>query len=342
MTPPAGESKRITQRRVAAAIGLTLVLLASLGAAAAWLARRQFAAPGPLPQAADVVVPRGAAPVLAAALRTAGVIASARDFRIAVLLTHDRGPLRAGEFAFPAHASLGTVLGVLRHGRPVEHRLTIPEGLTAAQIATLVDRAPDLTGPTPVPAEGAVLPQTYAYEYGTPRAALIARATAAMRRALADVWAGRAPGTLPATPRDLLILASIVERETALPAERPHVAAVFLNRLRFGMRLQSDPTVAYAATGGLVTAQPDITLAELRLDNPYNTYRIGGLPPGPIDSPGLASLEAVAHPLASEDLYFVADGKGGHAFAATLAAHDRNVANWRAAEGHADVRSPAP
>ena len=342
MTPsemkPGGAPKP-AGRRVAAAIGGCLVLLALLGGGAAWLARRHFVAPGPLAQARDGVVPRGAVPAVAQALHAAGVVASEWDFAIAVLLTHDRAPLRAGEFAFPAHASLQTVLATLRHARAVMHLLTIPEGLTAAQIVVLVDRAPAMTGAAPVPAEGAMLPQSYAYDYGTPRAALIARAISAMRGALAEVWAGRAPAALPATPRDLLILASIVERETARPEERPHVAAVFLNRLRLGMRLQSDPTVAYAATGGKLTAQPGITRAELAMDNPYNTYRAGGLPPGPIDSPGLASLEAVAHPLASGDLYFVADGSGGHAFASSLAAHERNVARWRAGQA---VITPPP
>ncbi len=309
------------------------MLLAALGGGAAWLGQRRYAQPGPLGQTRDVVVPRGAPAQVGAALLRAGVIGSLRDFRLAALLTRDRGPLRAAEFAFPAGASMRQTLDILRTARPVQHRVTIPEGLTAAQIAVLMDRAEAMDGAAPVPEEGAVLPDSYAYEYGTPRAAVLARAAAAMRRALAQAWASRAPQVNLATPQDMLILASIVERETARPDERAHIAAVFLNRLRLGMKLQSDPTVAYAVTGGRETAERGITRAELGTDSPYNTYRAAGLPPGPIDSPGLAALAAVARPAESDDLYFVADGNGGHVFAKTLEEHNRNVARWRALNG---------
>ncbi len=277
-----------------------------------------------------MLIPRGTPARVADALAAAGAISSPFAFWLAAELTSRAGPLHAGEFAFLEHASLREVLGVLRQGRPVEHRLTIAEGLTAAQIARLLDAAPALTGPTPLPPEGAMLPQTYDYEYGSARSALVERATAAMRKALARVWAERDPDLPLASPEELLILASIVERESARPEERAHVAAVFLNRLRIGMRLQSDPTVAYAVTGGDATAQPGLTRAALDLDNPYNTYRVAGLPPGPIDSPGIGSLEAVAHPAHADDLYFVADGTGEHVFARTLEEHARNVARWRA------------
>jgi UPF0755 protein len=331
----------MTRRRVAAAAGLTFMLLAGLGAGTAWVARERFNAAGPLNHPRDVVVPRGAPPQVAEALLHEGVIANARDFRVATLLTRSQGPLHAAEFAFPAGASLRQVLDVLRTARPVQHRLTIPEGLTAAQIAELLDRAEGMTGDEPVPDEGAMLPQSYSYEYGTPREAVMARAVGAMRRALAEAWAERAPEVKLATPEEMLILASIVERETAKPAERPHVAAVFLNRLRLGMKLQSDPTVAYAVSGGLETAKRGITRAELNLANPYNTYHAAGLPPGPIDSPGVASLLAVAQPAQSDDLYFVADGSGGHVFARTLEEHNRNVARWRAAQANPAQANPA-
>ena len=322
----------MTRRWVAAAAGLALMLLAGLGAGTGWVAREHFNEAGPLDHPRDVVVPRGAPPQVAEALLHEGVIASTRDFRVAVLLTRAQGPLHAAEFAFPAGASLRQVLDILRTARPVQHRLTIPEGLTAAQIAELLDRAEGMTGDEPVPDEGAMLPQSYSYEYGTSREAMMARAEGAMRRALAEAWAQRAPQVKLATPEEMLTLASIVERETARPAERPHVAAVFLNRLRLGMKLQSDPTVAYAVSGGMETAGRGITRAELNLANPYNTYHIAGLPPGPIGSPGMASLLAVAQPAQSEDLYFVADGSGGHIFARTLEEHNRNVARWRAAQ----------
>ncbi len=279
-----------------------------------------------------MVIPRGGPAQVAAALQAAGVIERPGAFRAAALLTWAAGPLHAAELAFPAHASLRTVLAVLRQGRPVRHFLTIPEGLTAAQIARLLDTAPALTGETPVPPEGGVLPQTYEYDYGATRLAVLGRAEAAMRAALLRAWDGRDPDLPLDGPEQLLTLASLVERETARPEERAHIAGVFINRLRRGMRLQSDPTVAYAATGGELTSGRGLTRDDLAVANPYNTYRVAGLPPGPIDSPGLDALTAAAHPAPGDDLYFVADGSGGHAFARTLEEHQRNVARWRATQ----------
>ena len=313
------------RRAVAAAI--LLLLLAGIG----WQAAiRQFRAPGPLAQARALVIPPGAAGRIAELLAADAIIDHPLEFRLAAWWTAREGTLHAGEFAIPSRASLRQLLTILRTARPIQHRLTIPEGLTAAQIAVLIDRAEPLVGDTPVPAEGAVMPQTYAFERGTSRAALLNRMTGAMDRALADAWAGRDPALKLTSPGDLLTLASLVERETARPEERPHIAAVFLNRLRLGMKLQSDPTVIYAASGGGGLLDHPITRAELDAPNPYNTYRNATLPPGPIASPGIAALQAVAHPLASDDLYFVADGSGGHNFARTLHDHNRNVARWRA------------
>ena len=175
-----------------------------------------------------------------------------------------------------------------------------------------------------------MLPQSYGFELGATRKAILDRAGAAMEQALAKAWAERQPDLPLATPEDALILASIVERETARPDERPHVAAVYLNRLRLGMKLQADPTVVYGTSGGAGTLDRPLTRADLDRDDPYNTYRIRGLPPGPIDSPGSASLRAVTQPAASSDLYFVADGTGRHVFARTLEEHQRNVARWSA------------
>ncbi len=285
--------------------------------------------PGPLPAAADIVIPRGSTADVAEALTTAGVIIYPLLFRVAARLT-EGPPIQAAEYSFPAHATLRTVLTILRSGRPAEHHVTIPEGLTAAQIAELLDRTPTLAGDDAVPAEGAVLPSTYSFEHGTTRAAIVARASAAMQHDLADAWAGRAAGLPLETPMEALVLASIVERETAKPEERPRVAGVFLNRLRLGMRLQADPTVVYAASGGMGTMDRKLTHADLEFDNPYNTYRVHGLPPAPIASPGLASLQAVLHPADNGELYFVADGTGGHVFSRTLEEHSRNVAKWRA------------
>ncbi len=308
------------------------ILAAGLGFAALYFGRQAMLAPGPLAAATDVVVPHGTLTGIAEALAQAGVIRHPLALRAAAWWTRDAGPLHAGEFRFPAAASLRATLAVLRTARPVQHRLTIAEGLTASQIAALFNDDPLLTGPPVSIAEGAVLPETYAYERDTPRAAVLARAERAMEQALAKAWAGRAEGIGLSDPRALLILASIVERETAKPEERPLVAAVFLNRLRQGMRLQSDPTVVYAATGGSGVLDRKLSRADLDSDSPYNTYRIAALPPGPIDSPGRASLAAVAHPADSDALYFVADGTGGHAFARTLAEHNRNVAKWRASQ----------
>ena len=315
-----------------AAIGLA-VLVAAAGFGAGLLGARQVMdRPGPLAGAVDVVVPHGGIDEVASALVQRHVIGSVQLFRIAAITSDRQGPLHAAELSFPAHASLRQVLAVLRFAKPVEHLLTIPEGLTAQQIATLFNTADAATGRIRVPREGSVLPQSYAYEFGTPRTTILHRAEAAMKRALDKAWEEREAGLPLATPRDALILASIVERETAVPAERPHVAAVYLNRLRTGMRLQADPTVAYAASGGSGTLDHKLTRADLEHDDPFNTYRNAGLPPAPICSPGLASIEAVLHPASSEDLYFVADGTGGHAFARTLQQHARNVAQWRAHE----------
>ena len=317
-------------RRVLAA-GL-MVLAAALGGIL-YVAWTRVVAPGPLVAGRNVVLPRGTPAALADTLLAEGVISDPRLFVIAAQLTRGDGSLHAGELAFPPGASLRDVLTILRAARPVQHRLTIPEGLTAAQIAVLVDHADAASGETAVPPEGMAMPETYAYERGATRASLVARATSAMSRLLAQTWSGRDPSLPLTTPDQLLTLASIVERETARPEERPHVAGVFLNRLRSGIKLQSDSTVIYAASGGAGVLDHAITRGELDRDNPYNTYRVNGLPPGPIASPGAASLEAVAHPAVTDDLYFVADGTGGHVFARTLDEHNRNVVRWRALQG---------
>ena len=310
---------------------LALLLLGLLAGAGAWEAMRRFEAPGPAAAPVQIVIPRGGTEAIAAALQGAGVIEDARVFALATWATRGQGPLRAAEFAIPAHASVAEVLAVLRQARPVQRRVTIPEGLTARQIGALLGRAEGLTGEAPALAEAAVLPETYAYQWGDDRAGLLRRAEAAMTQALAESWAARAEGLPLASPREALILASIVERETSVAEERPRIAAVFLNRLRLGMMLQSDPTVAYAAAAGGVLERP-LSRADLDREHPFNTYRVKGLPPGPIAAPGLAALRAVTRPASSDELYFVADGSGGHAFARSLEEHNRNVARWREIE----------
>ena len=319
-------------RRVLRAALVCFVLLAVLAGGAGLYAYRAYDAPGPLPEARAVTVPRGGLEGIAETLAREGVVDHPLALHLAAFATRGQGALRAGELEFPASASLRQVLAVLRAGRPVQHRLTIPEGLTAAQVALLVDRADALDGGVELPDEGGILPETYAYERGTPRSTVLARARAAMDRALDRAWAERDPAIPLTTADEALVLASIVERETGKPDERPHVAAVFLNRLRLGMRLQSDPTVAYVSSGGLGGLDRGLLRSELERDDPYNTYRIPGLPPEPIAMPGLASIRAVTQPAPSDDLYFVADGTGGHVFARTLEEHNRNVARWRSVE----------
>lgn len=310
----------------------TVIWFVVIGGAAAvsgfWL-RVQWDLPGPLPEARDVVVPHGGTAAAAAALKAAGVIRNSTAFEALTWITFFDGNIHAAEFTFPPEATIADVLEVLRTAKPVEHKLTIVEGLTAKQIAATLMLAEAASGPIVVPPEGAALPQTYEFERGVTREAILKRAEAAMDKELVTVWAGRAPNLPLATPRDLLILASIVERETAKPEERSHVAAVYLNRLRKGMKLQADPTVAYAISGGTGTLDHKLNRADLDVNSPYNTYQFPGLPPGPICSPGVASLHAVSRPMSSEDLYFVADGSGGHAFARTVDVHLRNVARWR-------------
>jgi UPF0755 protein len=302
--------------------------------------RHALVQPGPLAESRAIVVPHGGTAQLASALATDGVVDRPLVFRVAAWLTRGEGTLHAAEFAFPAHVSIRLVLAILRSGHPVEHRLTIAEGLTAQQIVAVLAHAEAMTGDVRAFPEGSVLPQTYDYEYGADRSVIVVRAKAAMDKDLAAAWADRAPGLPLSSPRDALILASIVERETAKPEERPHVAAVYLNRLRLGMRLQADPTVIYAASNGSGVLDHPLTRADLVRQDPFNTYRSAGLPPAPICSPSLESLHAVLHPMASDDLYFVADGTGGHVFSRSYEAHDTAVAKWRALAPSASRGSP--
>lgn len=310
-----------------------LVLVAALAAAGlAWEGHRRFTAAGPLVDAATVVIPRGAGlKAIAARLEEAGVVRDGLVFMIGVRLR--KGSLRAGEYEFPAGVSAEEVMRRMVEGRTVVHKLTIAEGLTVAQVLEELRRAEFLAGDIGrVPAEGMLLPETWHLSRDDPRDEILARMERSMRDLLDRLWDGRAAGLPFKSPFEALVLASIVERETGLAAERPMVAAVFLNRLRLGMRLQSDPTVIYGLSGGLGVLPRPLTKADLAADHPWNTYVIAGLPPTPIANPGRASLEAVLHPAASDALYFVADGSGGHVFARSLDDHNRNVAKWRRIE----------
>lgn len=308
-----------------------LVAVAVVGVGGVLLANRLYTQPGPLLATTTVIVPRGGQDGIAAALVAGGVIGPGPVFQAAAGFTKSAGALHAGEFEFPVHASVQQVLTILRAGRSVMHKLTVAEGLTALQVAALLNGTDTLDGPPAQVAEGMFLPDTYVFERGTLRSTIVQRARSAMERTLDRAWQTRAKSLPLGTPTEMLTLASIIERETARADERPHIAAVFHNRLRLHMKLQSDPTTIYAYSRTGVLDHP-LTRAELDRDDPYNTYRAPALPPGPICMPGVLSLLAAARPDDAADLYFVADGTGGHAFAATQDAHLKNVARWREIE----------
>jgi UPF0755 protein len=312
---------------------LTAVLVGTAVGVSAlvYWAGREMDAPGPLAQDQAIVIPSGAGlNQVTQILSAAGALKHPGVFRIMARLQGQAGKLRAGEYMVPAHASKNEILELLVSGDVIHHRLTLPEGLTSYQVVELLRQIPNLSGEiTEVPEEGSLLPETYVYVRGDSRAKLLARMAAAMDKVLQEAWANRDMSIPLQSPREALTLASIVEKETAIPEERPRIAAVFLNRLRLGMRLQSDPTVIYGLTAGQGPLQRRLLSADLKHDSPYNTYVISGLPQGPIANPGRDSILAVTRPIESKELYFVADGTGGHAFARTLDEHNRNVAKWR-------------
>jgi len=291
----------------------------------------QFVQPGPLVAERAVVIPKGSGlDGISKILVEAGVVAEPLVFRLGVRLRKDAGSLRAGEFAFPAHVSPVEAAEILKAGKTVVRKVTFPEGLTSYEIVDILNRTEGLTGDVAlIPGDGALLPETYHFSYGDSREGLVERMSLKMQEALETLWVERDEDLPFKRMDDAVVLASIVEKETGLHAERPLVAAVFINRLRKGMRLQSDPTVVYALTEGKGELDRALTRQDWKIESSYNTYRINGLPPGPIANPGLASLQAVFHPAKTKDLYFVADGTGGHVFAETLKEHNRNVAQWR-------------
>ncbi len=293
--------------------------------------RQSYDGPGALDITKNVVVPPGGIMAVAATLARAGVIRYRLVFEMAAWITRDQGPLRAGEYRFIAHGSLRRVLHTLRFGPVVQHKATIPEGLTSTQIAAIINALPRATGHIAPPPEGSVLPQTYDYTYHTARSAILARMQRAMKQALATAWAHRAAGLPLTSPDQALTLASIVQLETPIAAELPLIAGVYENRLERHMKLQADPTVIFAVTHGEATALTHrVDDHDLAIDSPYNTYRHHGLPPGPIAAPGITAIEAVLHPAATDDLYFVATGTGGHAFSRSFKGQLANIARYQA------------
>jgi peptidoglycan lytic transglycosylase G len=269
---------------------------------------------------------------IAVQIQGAGAVPNALLFEAELHLHGAASKVKAGEYALPAFASMADIAKILVEGKSIQHKLTAAEGLTSDMIHKLVVADPVLVKDAgPVPPEGTLLPETYLFTRGTSRMEIIGRMKDAERKFLDAQWAKRAQGLPLATPEQAVILASIVEKETALPAERRHIAAVFVNRLKAGMKLQSDPTIIYGITKGYPLGR-GIRESELQADTPYNTYAITGLPPTPICNPGKDSIAAVLNPAPSPDLYFVANGKGGHVFSSTMAQHERNVVAWRAVE----------
>lgn len=309
--------------------GLLLFLIV-VGAGAFFAEQFNFFRPGPSAQETIVLIhPHEGSAEIANTLQHAGLIDNALLFRLGVRVRSQQSDLKAGEFAIPAGASMADIAGILIGGKSIQHKITAAEGLTSQMIYDIVAHDPVLTGDAgPVPAEGSLLPETYLFTRGVTRAEMLSRMEEAQTKFLALQWPARATDLPVKTKGQVLTLASIVEKETRLPEERRHIAAVFVNRLNLGMKLQSDPTIIYTITKGYPLGR-GIRESELQRVTPYNTYAIVGLPPTPICNPGKDAIAAVLNPEQSNDLYFVANGKGGHVFSATIEQHEQNVAAWR-------------
>lgn len=314
---------------------IILLLVGSVAFAALffYLGYDRFHDTGPKKHDSAYDLPKGQGVIRTAwELEQQDFITSQTIFRLGVKLSGFERNLQAGEFAIPAGASMFDIMMILSSGQVIQHRLTIIEGWTSWQIAEYLNGIGNLSGlVTDLPREGSILPETYLYTENTTRHDLIRRMQIRQLDLLDALWHKRADGLPFLSVEDALILASIVEKETAMPEERAHIAGVFINRLRKNMRLQTDPTVIYGIDRKGFIGRP-ISKSDLKADNPFNTYRIKGLPPTAIAHPGRAAIEAVLHPLKTDDLFFVADGTGGHAFARTLKQHLKNVREWRKIE----------
>ena len=325
LKPMARRSRPSPTRRIGC--GILLIGLA----VAAFIAFRFVAGwseDGPAAREVSITVPEGATLSDAAVLlKQAGAVRSADAFLTRAKVFGGSTPIKAGEFVIPAQASNKDILAILQGGKTLTRLVTIPEGMPSILVYERLMANDQLTGDIQVPEEGSVLPDSYAFDKGEPRAAVLKRMQDAMTKLLAKLWAERAPDLVVNTPREAIILASIVEKETAVAKERPMVAGVYANRLRAGMMLQADPTIIYPITRGKPLGRR-ILRSEIQAVNGYNTYAMAGLPEGPIANPGQASIAAVLDPEPNEYLYFVAKGDGGHVFARTLSEHNANVQKW--------------
>ena len=316
------------------AIFTVLIVMSVAVGAALFFGKQRFDAAGPLADDKVVNIPRGLGiRDIADLLQREGVIDQPYIFMGGVIALKARGELKYGEYQFSKHASVADVVDTIIEGKVVQHAFTVPEGLTSEQIVARLLENTALTGQIKeIPREGTLLPETYRFTRGMTREQIIQRMQQAHRRVLQDVWEHRMPDLPVKTPEQLVTLASIVEKETGRPDERTRVAAVFVNRLKTKMRLQSDPTIIYGLTGGKGSLGRPIQKNEIEQPTPYNTYVIDGLPPGPIANPGRASLEAAANPARTKEIYFVADGSGGHVFSDNYTEHQKNVARLRGLE----------
>jgi UPF0755 protein len=308
-------------------VGLAAIVTAAV---ALFVLIQSWGGAGPNPRTLTFQVQPGATVTSAAReLERAGAIESASRFRLLARVFGSDDPIKAGEYRIPARLSPADILKMLQGGKTLQRLVVVPEGYPSVLVQEALAKAQGLTGPAPLPVEGSVLPDSYAFHRGDTRQSVADRMEKAMQTYLANAWAKRKPGLAVTTPEQTVILASIVEKETGKPSERRLVAAVYSNRLKRGMPLQADPTFIYPITKGRPLGRRPL-LSEVRAKNAYNTYAMSGLPVGPIANPGRASIDAVLDPEQSQALYFVADGTGGHVFANTLAEHNVNVAKWRA------------
>ena len=337
LPPPPKRSARARNPIVIAGNAIfTVILIAILAGGGIYVYGRQLIeSPGPLKEDKIVNIRQGAGMTdIADILLREGVVDANRwSFTGAVFALRARADLKPGEYSFPKNASLRDVIGTIVEGKVVQHAVTIPEGLTSEQIVARLTENDIFAGSIrEVPREGTLLPETYKFPRGATRESVIQRMQQEQKKRIAEIWERRNPDTPLKSPEQLVTLASIVEKETGRAEERTRVASVFVNRIRQKMKLQSDPTIIYGLVGGKGTLGRPIKRSEIQQPSPYNTYVIEGLPPGPIANPGRASLEATANPARTRDLFFVADGSGGHSFAESYEVHQRSVARLRTIE----------